>query len=109
MNLTLKHLMGLVAALVMGSIVSGTALAGNGKHQHRDREHHGYQYQAGSEHQGGRHYDRKHWYLQLWPHNFGSGDTLGEPFNYSCSGRSSSPNGSEGSHHSLHRLWTVCR
>ena len=29
MNLTLKALMGLVAALVMGSMVSGTALAGN--------------------------------------------------------------------------------
>ncbi len=59
MSLTLKPLIGLVAALVMGSIVSGTALAGNGKHHHRDRGHHGYQYQAGSKHHGGRHYDRK--------------------------------------------------
>ncbi len=59
MNLTLKALMGLVAALVMGSMVSGTAFAGNGKQHHRDRGHHGYQYQVGSKHDGGRHFGRK--------------------------------------------------
>ena len=59
MNLTLKALLGLVAALVMGSMVSGTAFAGNGKHYNRDRGHQGYQYQAGSKHDGGRHYGRK--------------------------------------------------
>ncbi len=59
MNLTLNALMGLVAALVMGSMVSGTAFAGNGKHHNRDRGHQGYQYQVGSKHDGGRHYGRK--------------------------------------------------
>ncbi len=59
MNLTLKALMGLVAALVMGSMVSGTAFAGNGKHHYRDRGQHGYQYQVGSKRDGGRHYGRK--------------------------------------------------
>ena len=51
------------AAIVLiagiGSMVSGTAFAGNGKHHHRDRGHQGYQYQVGSKHDGGRHYGRK--------------------------------------------------
>ena len=59
MNLTLKALMGLVAALAMGSMVSGTAFPGNGKHYNRDRGHQGCQYQVGSKHDGGRHYGRE--------------------------------------------------
>ncbi len=59
MNLTLKTLMGVVAALVMGSMVSGTAFAGNGKYHRKDRGHPGYQYQDGYKQDGGRHYGRK--------------------------------------------------